>query len=168
MKRLEEFSHKELENIYKNCMNQLAAVRGTPSAECVLYLITAYIDRNVTNAAGYTARCVSDYELKRDIERLMVRKMGYMPDYMLIIFRLFNNLWKTLFNRPGEDGGYDLQREKMMRLYKLPEEQYFQEVANAQEATTFFKTVSAEKTQQSKTGEEKSGTENQQFAGAFK
>lgn len=178
MKRLQNFTSRELENIYKNCMNQLAAVRGTPSAEFVIYMLTYYIDAHVKNARGFTHRCQSDYELKRDVEREMVARFGYMPNLIQIFFRMANHLFKQLMDI-AEDA-YDANKEKLAALYRPPEQApFFTSLGDATQASTYVQEIQldpAAKEASGRGGKRKRGeelactttTENAQFEDAFK
>jgi hypothetical protein len=95
LKRLADFDKDELQNIYDNCISDLASVRGTPEAEFIIYLITYHINLRLD---GFMSRCQDDVELKRDIEEAMMDIFGAFNIYASILFRLCNNLFKTMYD----------------------------------------------------------------------
>lgn len=87
MERLNKLSVEELRNVKLNAVNDVADKRGTPAAETVL-LLTIPIDKKLP---GYSAICMKDVELKRDIEGELIAVFGWLGARINIIFRLINN-----------------------------------------------------------------------------
>ncbi len=94
LKKLKEYDVDALRNILQNCLNDLQKVRGTPSAECVIYLIASVIE--VLWIPSYVDTCIKDEELKRDIESEVTYWLGCINNRMNILFRLLNNAYTTV------------------------------------------------------------------------
>jgi hypothetical protein len=105
MERLFDCSLSELKNIHTNIITDLASIRGTPTAELCITMITYHIDREF--AKGYTNRCLNDVELKRDIEEEMINVIGELGTKIVIVFRLLNNLYRTIFKRDDDQLYYN-------------------------------------------------------------
>ena len=97
MAALNDKNELELQNIYTNCLNDLAEIRGTPSSEAVITAITYPINANLL--ADYTERCLVDVELKRDIESEMINVLGAIGNRLNIFFRLVNNAYASYKKR---------------------------------------------------------------------
>lgn len=103
MDKLNEMDEDELRMVRDNCMNDLAEKRGTPVSAFVLFCITQPIDYQFL--PGYTEQCMSDIELKRDVETEMISIFGDLSNRVNIFFRLLNNAyitWKKLKGDPIE------------------------------------------------------------------
>jgi hypothetical protein len=94
MQRLSEMSEEELENIHINMLNDITEVRGTPSAEAVIMALTYWADAH--HIPGYTSVCLSDIELKRDIESEIIKLIGFLNTKLNILFRFLNNAYTCM------------------------------------------------------------------------
>jgi hypothetical protein len=92
MDKLNEMGEDELRIIRDNCVNDLAEMRGTPVASFVVFLITQPVDWKLP---GYTDQCLSDIELKRDVETELIMLLGDLSNRINIFFRLLNNAYIT-------------------------------------------------------------------------
>lgn len=93
MKKLDELSASELKNVYTNALNDIAEVRGTPSAETIILALTYHADSSYL--VGYTDTCLKDVELKRDIETEVIELIGFLNNKVNILFRFINNAYST-------------------------------------------------------------------------
>jgi hypothetical protein len=93
--RLDQFDLRDLRTIYQNLINDVYQFRGTPSANVLLAVLTRPVDNHYK---GFTARCLQDYELKKDIETELMRVFGFLSTRFCIIIRLLNNLYDTIFD----------------------------------------------------------------------
>lgn len=88
IKKLDQYSEEDLQNIFMNAINDVTTLRGTPSAECFL-LPTKMVDSFVP---GYSEVCKKDEPLKRDIELLWLEWVGYLGTIGNIGFSLLRNI----------------------------------------------------------------------------
>lgn len=95
MELLSQFSLKELKNIHTNCINDTMELRGTPTSEFTLASLTYHINRYYVR--GYTSKCLSDVELKREIEEEIITMFGFVNNKLTILFRMMNNLYQCVF-----------------------------------------------------------------------
>ncbi len=93
MEKLNTMSEDELQTIRDNCLTDLAELRGTPVASFTIFLMTQPVDQYLL--PGYTDQCLSDIELKRDVENEIVSIMGELSNRINIFFRLLNNAYVT-------------------------------------------------------------------------
>lgn len=103
MNKLNEMGEDELVIIRDNCINDLAEMRGTPVASFVVFLMTQPVDWKLP---GYTDQCLSDIELKRDVETEIIMLLGDLSNRINIFFRLLNNAYITWKKSRG-DHSYD-------------------------------------------------------------
>jgi hypothetical protein len=97
MARLDTMNEKELENILANCLNDVADLRGTPSAESIITVLTHHVDaRWIPN---FTETCLNDLELNRDIEAELLQLLGNVSNRLNIVFRFFNNAYNCTKKR---------------------------------------------------------------------
>ncbi len=94
LKKLKEYDLEGLRNILQNCLNDLQKVRGTPTAECVIYIIASVVE--VLWIPSYVKTCIEDEELKRDIESEVTYWLGCISNRMNILFRFLNNAYTTV------------------------------------------------------------------------
>lgn len=100
MDKLNEMGEDELVMVRDNCINDLAEIRGTPAASFATFCVTQPVDRYLL--PGYTEQCLSDLELKRDIETEMILLLGELSNRVNIFFRLLNNAYITWKKSKGE------------------------------------------------------------------
>jgi len=92
MEKLNEMGEDELKIVRDNCVNDLSELRGTPVSSFVLFCVTSPVDWKLP---GYTEQCLSDVELKRDVETEMISLFGDLSTRINIFFRLLNNAYIT-------------------------------------------------------------------------
>jgi hypothetical protein len=100
MEKLNEMTEDELRIVRDNCINDLSELRGTPVSAFVLFCITQPVDYQFL--PGYTEQCMSDIELKRDVETEMISIFGDLSTRVNIFFRLLNNAYITWKRLKGE------------------------------------------------------------------
>lgn len=100
MERLNEMDEDELKIVRDHCITDLSDIRGSPVASSVIFAVTKPID--VTFLEGYTEQCLSDIELKRDVETEIISILGDLSNRINIFFRLLNNAYITWKKNRGE------------------------------------------------------------------
>lgn len=93
MEKLAELDLEHLYNIYENMINDLSAIRGFPTADTAIITATYYPSLYVR---GYMDRCLKDEELRRDIDTEISNLIGHGHNWLIILFRFFNNLVKCV------------------------------------------------------------------------
>jgi hypothetical protein len=117
MEKLSNLTEEELKNVYLNCVNDVAELRGTPTAETAL-LLTLPVNSMIP---GYTDYCMKDVELKRDIESELIQLFGWLGTKINILFRLFNNGYIVMReNTKKESGEWDEEDEAPKSLFVKP------------------------------------------------
>lgn len=116
---LSQYDLGALNNIYNNCLNDLQIVRGTPSAELVIYLLAGSIDARFI--PGYLEVCLDDIELQRDIESEMFSLLHWFGNKVNIAFRLINNAYKTIHGIRQENKP-DVSSKKSKYVHELDED----------------------------------------------
>jgi hypothetical protein len=104
MDKLNEMSEDDLRIVRDNCISDLSELRGTPVSAFVLFCITQPVDYQFL--PGYTDQCMSDQELKRDVESEMIAIFGDLSNRINIFFRLLNNAYITWKRLKGEYTDY--------------------------------------------------------------
>lgn len=100
------FNSNELSNIYTNCINDLQSIRGTPSADLIIYTFAGYVDNNYI--PGYLEACLNDVELQRDIEGELEVITSWLGPKINIALRFLNNMHCVIYDRK-------INRTKRMR-----------------------------------------------------
>lgn len=93
MEKLDNLDLEHLMNIYENMINDLSAIRGFPTADTAIITATYYPTMYVR---GYMQRCLKDEELRRDIDTEISNLIGHGHNWLIILFRFFNNLVKCM------------------------------------------------------------------------
>lgn len=114
MNKLNEMGEDELRIIRDNCVNDLAELRGTPVASFVVFLMTQPVEWKLP---GYTDQCMSDIELKRDVETEIILVLGDLSNRINIFFRLLNNAYITW---KKSKGGYTFEEQYAARAQQEP------------------------------------------------
>lgn len=109
MEKLNNMDEDELRIVRDNCISDLTELRGTPVSSFVLFCITQPVDWKLP---GYTDQCMSDLELKRDIESEIIALMGDLSNRVNIFFRLINNAYITWKKSKGETFAFDAPTAK--------------------------------------------------------
>ncbi len=100
MDKMADMDEDELRMVRDNCINDLAEIRGTPVASFAVFCLTQPIDRYFLQ--GFTEQCLSDIELKRDVETELILLLGELSNRVNIFFRLLNNAYITWKKSRGE------------------------------------------------------------------
>lgn len=91
MDKLDEMNERELRNVYTNCVNDVADLRGTPAA-CFVIFALSYLP-NKYLLPFYTEVCLEDTELKHDVEAEIIHLLGALSTRINIVFRMLNNTY---------------------------------------------------------------------------
>jgi hypothetical protein len=113
LKKLKEYDVEALRNILQNCLNDLQKVRGTPTAECVIYLVASLVE--ILYIPNYVETCIKDEELKRDIESEVTYWLGCISNRMNIVFRFLNNAYTCVRRNNAMTLGTDAWAERFPR-----------------------------------------------------
>ncbi len=91
LKKLENVTLAELENMHMNAVADMLTIRGTPTAKTALLAVKP-VDYYLPN---YYDHCAKDEELKRDIEAEMIEQFGFFGNKINILLGLARNGFST-------------------------------------------------------------------------